>query len=148
LASLWGPVLVESIPVQVYVEGACTRGKKTGPAGAAIYFQEKSPLNVALKVPGPGSLTADRARIFAIHEAVHAAPADKNLLVFCTSKMIIRQICFLAAKNTQLGWPGQNGDLFKSIVNLLASRKAETCFVHINSKANNESKRAAYDLAK
>ncbi|KAF8206620.1 hypothetical protein K438DRAFT_1494585, partial [Mycena galopus ATCC 62051] len=95
-------------------------------AGAGLFFRPGSSWNAALKVPGPARLTADRARIFAIHEAVRIAPTDWTLLVFCTSKMIIRQICFLAAKNSQLGWPGQNGDLFKSLVGLLASRKAET----------------------
>ncbi|KAF8207461.1 hypothetical protein K438DRAFT_1497185, partial [Mycena galopus ATCC 62051] len=112
----------------VYVEGAPTSGKPTGPAGAGLFFRLRSPWNATLKVPGPARLTADRARIFAIHEAVRMTPTDRCLLVFCTSKMIIRQICFQAAKSTQLGWPGQNGDLFKSLVGLLG-RKAETCFV-------------------
>ncbi|KAJ7161637.1 hypothetical protein C8R46DRAFT_1283929 [Mycena filopes] len=53
-----------------------------------------------------------------------------------------------AAKNMQLGWPGRNGDVFKSIVNLLATRRARTCFVFLDSKSNNEAKRTAYALAK
>ncbi|KAJ7077516.1 hypothetical protein B0H15DRAFT_789639, partial [Mycena belliarum] len=145
LKSLWGPVLAKSVPVQVYVEGASAKGKK---AGAGIFFRSESPLNMSLTVPGPERLSADRARLFAIHEAVQLIPSDKNILVFCTSKMIIRQICYSAAKNTQLGWPGNNGDIFKSLVKLLAARNASTCFVHVESRADNESKRAAYALAR
>ncbi|KAJ7122093.1 hypothetical protein C8R44DRAFT_544584, partial [Mycena epipterygia] len=128
--------------------GASRRGKNSEPAGAGIFFRPESPLNMSLKVPGPDRMTADRARVFAIHEAIQPVPDDKNILVFCTSKMVIRQICYSAAKNNELGWPGTNGDIFKSLVKLLAARKAETCFVHIEAKANNESKRAAYALAK
>ncbi|KAJ7166625.1 hypothetical protein C8R46DRAFT_899469, partial [Mycena filopes] len=124
LESLWGPVLATSIPLQVYAEGACAKGKNNSAAGAGIFFHRGSPLNTALRVPGPGRLTADRARIFAIHEAIRRTPTDQNLLVFCTSKMIVRQFCYLAAKNSQLGWPGNNGDLFKSTVRLLAAREA------------------------
>ncbi|KAJ7606758.1 hypothetical protein DFH06DRAFT_901134, partial [Mycena polygramma] len=86
--------------------------------------------------------------LFAIHEAIQSVPTDKTVLLFCTSKMIIRQLCYSAAKNTQLGWPGRNGDLFKSIIGLLVQREADTCFVHIDSKDNNEAKRNAYTLAK
>jgi hypothetical protein len=147
LRSLWGPVLADSIPIQFYVEGASAKGNKTR-AGAGIFLGSDSPFNIALQVPGPGQLSADRGRLFAIHEAIRMAPPNKSVLVFCTSKMIIRQLCYSAAKNSQLGWPGQNGDLFKSIVQLLAARKTETGFMFIESKANNESKRGAYALAK
>ncbi|KAJ6467641.1 hypothetical protein C8R47DRAFT_990337, partial [Mycena vitilis] len=54
----------------------------------------------------------------------------------------------MAAKNTALGWPGSNGDLFKAVVKLLAKRHAQTRFVHIESKENNQAKREAYGLAK
>jgi hypothetical protein len=147
LRSLWGPVLADSIPIQFYVEGASAKGNKTR-AGAGIFLGSDSPFNIALQVPGPGQLSADRGRLFAIHEAIRMAPPNKSVLVFCTSKMIIRQLCYSAAKNSQLGWPGQNGDIFKSIVQLLAARKTETGFMFIESKANNESKRGAYALAK
>ncbi|KAJ7107152.1 hypothetical protein C8R43DRAFT_905919, partial [Mycena crocata] len=149
LDSLWGPLLVESPPVQIYVEGASAKGNKSGPAGAGIFFGPHSESNMALRVPGPGRLvTADRARLFAIHEAVRLVPGDKSLLIFCTSKMIIRLLCYSAAKNSQLGWPGQNGDIFKSLVTLLAGRTAGVCFIHVESKVNHHSKRAAYELAK
>ncbi|KAJ7124046.1 hypothetical protein C8R43DRAFT_899199, partial [Mycena crocata] len=148
LDSLWGPLLVESPPVQIYVEGASAKGNTSGPAGAGIFFGPHSELNRSLRLPGPGRLTADRARLFAIHEAVRLVPEDKSLLIFCTSKMIICVLCYSAAKISQLGWPGKNGDFFKAIVKLLASRRADTCFVHVESKANNESKRSAYELAK
>jgi hypothetical protein len=90
LKSLWGPVLVQSIPLHIYVEGASSKNNKCG--GAGIFFGPDSSQNKSLNVPGPERLTADRARLFAIHEAVFAVPEDKSLLIFCTSKMIIRQI--------------------------------------------------------
>jgi ribonuclease HI len=139
-------VVAQSVPLRIYVEGTSSKDNKRG--GAGIFFGPNSPQNKSVKVPGPGRLTADRARLFATHEAIRAAPDDKSLLIFCTSKMIIRQICYLAAKNNQLGWPGNNGDIFKSIVKLLAMRKATSCFIHIDSKANNDAKRGAYSQAK
>lgn len=148
LDSLWGPVLTDSLPTHIYVEGAIAKGKKNCPAGAGVYLGPDSFLIGSFKVPGPERPTADRARLFAMHEAIRLAPENKTLLVFCTSKMIIRQLCYCAAKNSQLGWPGKNGDIFESLVNLLAGRKAATCFAHIDSKANNDAKRTAYSLAK
>jgi hypothetical protein len=62
--------------------------------------------------------------------------------------MIIRILCYSTAKNTTLGWPGSNGDLFKSVVKLLAGRHAGTCFVFVNTKEDNPAKREAYALAK
>jgi hypothetical protein len=46
-----------------------------------------------------------------------------------------------------IGWPGANGDVFKSTVKLLASRHAQKAFVHVEKKKPNESKRGAYRLA-
>ncbi|KAJ7040077.1 hypothetical protein C8F04DRAFT_890919, partial [Mycena alexandri] len=148
LDSLWGFTQVDSPPTHIYVEGVAAKGKKPGPGGAGIFFGLDSPLNMALAVPGPENVNADRARLFAIHEAIQQVPEDRSLLLFCTSKMIIRQLCYSAAKNMQLGWPGRNGDIFKAVVDLLASRGARTCFVFLDSKANNEAKRTAYALAK
>jgi hypothetical protein len=74
--------------------------------------------------------------------------SDKSLVIFCTSKMIIRQLCYSAVKNTALGWPGCNGDLFKSIVKMMASRHASTRFVYVQSNENNPAKREAHTLAK
>ncbi|KAJ7208419.1 hypothetical protein B0H12DRAFT_1034272, partial [Mycena haematopus] len=71
-------------------------------AGAGVFFGPDSPHNIAVKVPGPGRLTADRGKLYAIYETLCNAPDDKTLLIFCTSKMIIRQICYMAAKNDQL----------------------------------------------
>ncbi|KAJ7111243.1 hypothetical protein C8R44DRAFT_933374 [Mycena epipterygia] len=101
-------------------EGFNYEGKKSGPAGAGIFFSPDSAVNMVLGVPGPERLMVDRGRLFAIHEA-------------------IQYVTLL--RKTELGWPGTNDGIFKS-------RKAETCFVHVESKANNESKRAAYALAK
>ncbi|KAJ7150528.1 hypothetical protein C8R43DRAFT_837214, partial [Mycena crocata] len=123
-------------------------GFKKGPSGAGIFHGSGSALNLALRVPGPERLNADRARLFAIHEAVRLAPSDKTLVIFCTSKMIIRQLCYSAAKNMALGWPGSNGDLFKSLIKMLAARHAATHFVHVDPKKDNQSKRDAYSLAK
>jgi hypothetical protein len=73
---------------------------------------------------------------------------DKTLVIFCTSKMIIHQLCYSAAKKMSLGWPGPNGDIFRDTVLLLAKRHAQTTFVHIESKAKNGLKKEAYSLAK
>jgi hypothetical protein len=62
--------------------------------------------------------------------------------------MIIRQLCYAATKNTALGWPGSNGDIFKAVVKILSARHAETRFVYIESRENNQAKREAYELAK
>ncbi|KAJ6514445.1 hypothetical protein C8R47DRAFT_962193, partial [Mycena vitilis] len=149
LESLWGPVLCVSSPVHIYVEGVAAKGNnKSGASGAGIYYGPGSTSNRAVRVPGPGRLSADRARLFAIHEALRSCPSDTSLVIFCTSKMVVRQLCYMAAKNTALGWPGSNGDLFKAVVKLLAKRHAQTRFVHIESKENNQAKREAYALAK
>ncbi|KAJ6558935.1 hypothetical protein B0H10DRAFT_1664712, partial [Mycena sp. CBHHK59/15] len=148
LESLWGPVLCESAPTHIYIEGVAAKGSTKNPSGAGLFYGPDSPLNLAVRVPGPERLTADRARLFAIHEAVRRAPSDQTLLLFCTSKMILRQLCYSAAKNTALGWPGNNGDIYKSLVKLLAARHAATRFVYIESKEDNQAKRDAYALAK
>ncbi|KAJ7118480.1 hypothetical protein C8R43DRAFT_880524, partial [Mycena crocata] len=148
LESLWGPIFCESAATNIYVEGVAAQGAKKGPSGAGIFYGSGSVSNVAVRVPGPERLTADRARLFAIHEAVRLAPGDKSLVIFCTSKMIIRQLCYSAAKNMALGWPGPNGDLFKSLVAMLAARHASTRFVYVDTKQDNQAKREAYSLAK
>ncbi|KAJ6537181.1 hypothetical protein B0H19DRAFT_962725, partial [Mycena capillaripes] len=84
---------------------------------------------------------------FFIHETLLAVPPTTSLVVFCSSKMVIRQLCYSAARNMTLGWPGPNGDLFKDTVKLLAARHARTCFVHIDSNSGNKSKKEAYSLA-
>ncbi|KAJ7094862.1 hypothetical protein C8R44DRAFT_535318, partial [Mycena epipterygia] len=81
--------------------------------------------NSCYKVPGPGKPTADRGRIYAIYEALCRVDSDKTLVIFCTSKMVIRQLCFAAAKRIALGWPGPNGDIYKAAVSLLAKRHAK-----------------------
>jgi hypothetical protein len=149
LESLWGPVQCASSPIHIYVEGLAAKGNnKTGSSGTGIFFGPGSASNKGLRVPGPGHLSADRARLFAIHAALQSTPCDKTLVIFCTSKMIIRILCYSAAKNTTLGWPGSNGDLFKSVVKLLAGRRAGTCFVFVNTKEDNPAKCEAYALAK
>ncbi|KAJ6559759.1 hypothetical protein B0H19DRAFT_945457, partial [Mycena capillaripes] len=145
---LYGPVLSQSPPIQVYVEGAAPGSVRTKSAGAGVCFGIGSSLNTCLKVPGPGKPTADRGRIFGIHAALRKVDSDKTLVIFCTSKMIIRQLCYAAAKKTALGWPGPNGDIFKDTVNLLAQRHGRTTFVHVESKAKNDRKQEAYSLAK
>ncbi|KAF8187333.1 hypothetical protein K438DRAFT_1456075, partial [Mycena galopus ATCC 62051] len=104
---------------------------KTASAGAGVFFGLSSPYNLALAVPGPEPSTADRARIFAIHEALLRAPGTTRLVIFCTSKLVIRQLCYAVPKNLALGWPGANGDIFKDTIKLLAARQARTCFVHV-----------------
>ncbi|KAJ6455307.1 hypothetical protein C8R47DRAFT_996784, partial [Mycena vitilis] len=145
LESLWGPLCASSPSTYVYVEGI---GSKTAAAGAGVFFGPSSALNLSLVVPGPYLGTADRARIFAIHETLLPVSPDTTLVIYCSSKLVIRQLCYSAAKNLTLGWPGHNGDLFKDTIKLLASRHARTCFVHIDSNSENKSKREAYYLAK
>jgi ribonuclease HI len=147
LDSLYGFPLTITRPTHIYVEGAVNAPPHT--AGAGIFCGPGSPMNLSLSVPGPGRLTADRARLFGVHEAVKLAPSDTTL-VFCTSKMIIRQLCYSAAKNMSLGWPGANPDIFKALVKLLTKRHAQTCFVHVESKAINlnQSQHETYVLAK
>ncbi|KAJ7883056.1 hypothetical protein B0H13DRAFT_1572074, partial [Mycena leptocephala] len=126
--------------IHIYVEGVAAKGNnKTGSSGAGIFFGPGSVSNKGLRVP---------ARLFAIHEALQSIPCDKTLVIFCTSKMIIRILCYSAAKNTTLGWPGSNGDLFKSVVKLLAGRHAGTFVVLVDTKEDNLAKREAYALAK
>ncbi|KAJ7149465.1 hypothetical protein C8R43DRAFT_887912, partial [Mycena crocata] len=148
LESLWGPILCDTTATHIYVEGVASQGTRKGPSGAGIFYGSISSSNLAVRVPGPERLTADRARLFAIHEAVRLAPGDKTLIIFCTSKMIVRQLCYSAAKNMALGWPGCNGDLFKSLVKMLAARHAGTRFVYVDTKSDNQAKREAYSLAK
>jgi hypothetical protein len=45
LESLWGPVLCESPPVHVYIEGVAAKGNKSGPSGAGIFFGRASASN-------------------------------------------------------------------------------------------------------
>ncbi|KAJ7086191.1 hypothetical protein C8R44DRAFT_650900, partial [Mycena epipterygia] len=145
LNSLWGPVTMQSPSIYVYVEGI---GSKKASAGAGIFFGLFSPLNISCTVPGPQFATADRARIFAIYQTLLAVSPMTSLVIFCTSKMVIRQLCYSAANKMTLGWPGANGDIFKATIKLLAARHARTCFVHVDSNAPNASKRQAYSLAK
>ncbi|KAJ7602090.1 hypothetical protein DFH06DRAFT_1024240 [Mycena polygramma] len=145
LNSLWGPLCTNSPSTYVYVEGI---GSKTAAAGAGVFFGPSSPMNLSLVVPGPYFGTADRARVFAIHETLLAVSPGTTLVIFCSSKLVIRQLCYSAPKNLTLGWPGRDSDLFKDTIKLLASRHARTCFVHIDSNSDNKSKREAYSLAK
>ncbi|KAJ7070408.1 hypothetical protein B0H15DRAFT_763188, partial [Mycena belliarum] len=145
LDALWGPILIDSPSVYVYVEGVRS---KTAYAGAGVFFGPSSPWNKTLAVPGTESGTADRARIFAIHEALFQCAPTSRLVVFCTSKSVIRQLCYSAASNLNLGWPGANADIFKDTIKMLSARHARTCFVHLESSTTNGSQKQAYYLAK
>ncbi|KAJ7051601.1 hypothetical protein C8F01DRAFT_926356, partial [Mycena amicta] len=93
-------------------------------SGAAIFFRESSPRNMTFSVPGPCSKTtgSQRAHLYAVYEALHAIQPDLTLVVYCMSKQIIRDICYKAADQVQLGWPGSNRDLYLAIVELLSRR--------------------------
>ncbi|KAJ7320691.1 hypothetical protein DFH08DRAFT_1034422, partial [Mycena albidolilacea] len=146
LESLRGPLSAESPSTYVYVDGI---GSKTTAAGAGIFFGLSSLMNKLLVVPRPGFGTADRARVFSIHETLLTVVPATTLVIFCTSRMVIRQFkCYSAAKNMTLGWPGSNRDMFKATVKLLAARHARTYFVHVNSNSTNESKKQASSLAR
>ncbi|KAJ7155020.1 hypothetical protein C8R46DRAFT_1296065, partial [Mycena filopes] len=145
LDSLWGPVHAESASSYIYVEGV---GSKTTAAGAGIVFGRSSSLDSSLVVPGPNFGTAERARIFAIREALLKVSPHTQLVIFCTSKAIIRQLCYNAAKNSTLGWPGANADIFKDTIKLLSSRHARTSFVYVDANSGNKSQREAWNLAK
>ncbi|KAJ6448723.1 hypothetical protein C8R47DRAFT_391643 [Mycena vitilis] len=54
LESLWGPVLCQSAPTHIYVEGVAAKGNNmTCPSGAGIFFGPGFRSNSALRVPGP-----------------------------------------------------------------------------------------------
>ncbi|KAJ7061886.1 hypothetical protein C8F01DRAFT_1231043 [Mycena amicta] len=146
LKSLWGTVSAQSSRVHVYVAGASS---KKG-SGAAVFFGPGSPRNLSLSVPGPHSqtTTSQRAHLYAIYEALHAIEPDKTLVIYCMSKQIIRDICYKAAQNVQLGWPGSNKDIYLAIVDLLARRHATTCFLHVDAADKNPAAKQALDLAK
>ncbi|KAJ6603332.1 hypothetical protein DFH09DRAFT_899057, partial [Mycena vulgaris] len=148
LTALYGPVLAESPPIQIYVEGAAPGTIRTKSAGAGVCFGLGSPENISLKVPRPGLPTADRSRLYAIHEVVRIMNPDKKLVIFCTSKMVIKQLCYATANKVALGCPGPNGDIFKDTVSLIAKRHGQTILVYVESKADNELKRDTYSLAK
>ncbi|KAJ7181844.1 hypothetical protein C8R46DRAFT_885324, partial [Mycena filopes] len=145
LQSLYGPVFSQTPAIHIYVEGVAPKAVRTKSAGAGVCFAIGSTSNFSAKVPGPGRPTADRGRIY---EALKAVPPDKTLVIYCTSKMIIRQLCYGAAEKISLGWPGPNGDIFKDTVALLRQRHGQTTLVHVESKAKNERKTEAYSLAK
>ncbi|KAJ7141624.1 hypothetical protein C8R46DRAFT_921118, partial [Mycena filopes] len=145
LASLWGPTFAESRPTYVYVEGV---GSKTTAAGAGIFYGPDAASNRSFVVPGPNFGTADRARLCAIHNTLCITEPTTTLVIFCSSKALIRQLCYSAAKNSSLGWPGPNSDVFKDIVRLLGRRHARTSFVHVDSRSGNHFQKEAYFLAK
>ncbi|KAJ7183424.1 hypothetical protein C8R46DRAFT_846653, partial [Mycena filopes] len=67
-----------------------------------------------------------------LHEVLLRSPPTTPLIIFCTSQLVIRQLCYAAAKNLNLGWPGANSDIFKDTVKLLSMRPARTCFVYLD----------------
>jgi hypothetical protein len=98
LDSFWGPVLAETIPTHIYIEGTYFKNKS---AGGGIYFGPGSPMNTKLLLSMLERPTADLARLVAIQEAVTMVPPDRSLLIFCTSKYMIRQLCYSTAKNNK-----------------------------------------------
>jgi hypothetical protein len=96
-------------------------GSKSFAAGSRIFFGPSSPRNFSLVVPGPEFRTADRMRIFEVHDTLVNVALTATLVIFYTSKAIIRQICYAAARNAVLRWPGQNSDIFKDTVKLLSA---------------------------
>ncbi|KAJ7050602.1 hypothetical protein C8F01DRAFT_925296, partial [Mycena amicta] len=146
LRSLWGPVLAISTPTHIYIEGMVRNGGRT--AGAGIYLGDLSYSNKSLQVPGPGKLTADRARLYAIYKALQIEHLDTTVIIYCTSKLVIRQLCYHAARNSAIGWPAENVDVYKAIVQMLSRRHAETFFVFLNSRPGNPSHQHALALAK
>ncbi|KAJ7060064.1 hypothetical protein C8F01DRAFT_932828, partial [Mycena amicta] len=113
----------------IYVAGVCT---KKG-SGAGIFLGNKSPRNLALSVPGPttSSSGSPRAHLYAIYQVLLAFPPDKTLIVHCMSKQIVRDLCYHTTEKMALRWPGNNGDLYPAVVDLLSSRQAKTTFVHV-----------------
>jgi hypothetical protein len=80
--SIYDPVLSHSSPIHIYVGGAAPGSVGTKSAGAGICLGIGSTLKICVKVPGPGKPTADRGRIFAIHEALGKVDLDKTLVIF------------------------------------------------------------------
>ncbi|KAJ7061285.1 hypothetical protein C8F01DRAFT_928450, partial [Mycena amicta] len=138
LHTLWGPILHSSRTTLVYVEGAGQKGETNAVGGAGVFFGTASPLNCAIPVPSGGRrITGDRARLCAIIECLRRVHADTTLAIFCSSKFVIRCLCYDAAEKAQIGWPGVDGDLYKVATHLLASRHAETRFIYVDVKDNN-----------
>ncbi|KAJ7061769.1 hypothetical protein C8F01DRAFT_966436, partial [Mycena amicta] len=129
----------------IYIEGAA--GKSGSVAGAGLYFGPLSYSNASLPVPGPGKMTADRARVYAIFKALQRVNPDTTTVIYCTSKLIIRQLCYSAADNSAIGWPGQNGDIYKATTQALAKRHAQTFFVFVPPKSKNLARQQALSLA-
>nr|GAT42335.1 predicted protein [Mycena chlorophos] len=150
LDSLWGPTLATSRATLVYVEGYIPPKSQTSRVpGAGIFFGSGSALNCALPVPSATQkMTADSARICAIIDCLRKTHSDTTLVIFCSSKQVIRKLCYEAANYSQLGWPGPDGSLYRIAVSLLSDRHAETRFVFVDVKDKNPQKQKAYLLAK
>ncbi|KAJ6457442.1 hypothetical protein C8R47DRAFT_995709, partial [Mycena vitilis] len=148
LRNLYGNVYVQTAYSQVYVHGCC---KKTGTSGAAavgsVFWGETSNLNCAHFVPGPEPPTSNRAAIYAVLLAVQEANPDASLMIFTSSEYTIRQLCYWAGKNSQIGWSCPNGDLLKDLTVMLRNRRAPTRFVRTERDVKNSRAEAAHKLA-
>ncbi|KAJ7168126.1 hypothetical protein C8R43DRAFT_876833, partial [Mycena crocata] len=143
----YGPVLVQTDPLHVYVASSCvSAGKPNARAGSGVYRGPNSRWNRGSSVPG--RQTDGRAALFAVMLAVETAPEDRTLVIYCTSQFVIRTFCYWVGSNYTQGWPCENADIIKRTAELIRKRPAGVIFRYADSQATNNHTRGAADLAR
>ncbi|KAJ6615001.1 hypothetical protein B0H10DRAFT_1802175 [Mycena sp. CBHHK59/15] len=146
IRALYGDVYLDTPATAVYTDSSCyNNGKGDARAGAGVFWGENNPYNQALCVPGPLQ-SNNRGEIYAVLRAVlHADPrrginetrhVDEHSR--STRTRVIRNMCYWAGTNADLGWKCiNNGDILRDMVKLLAGRLAPTRFAWIAAHTGN-----------
>ncbi|KAF7359946.1 Ribonuclease H1 [Mycena venus] len=143
----YGPATVRTDPIYVYAASSCVaEGKPNVRAGSGVYWGPNNRSNRWSSVPG--KQTDGRAALFAVTLAVLAAPRDRSLILYTSSKFVIRTFCYWTGKNYTEGWPCQNADIIKVTAELIRERSAGVEFRYAASPQTNNHSREALALAR
>jgi ribonuclease HI len=128
----------------VYTDGSClNNGKTNAKAGAGVWFADDSPLNKALKIPGPHQ-TNQIGEVAAVIAAIQNVPTYAPLSIKTDSMYVINGLTEHLQDWEDKGWIEiSNKEWFKRAAYLLRKRSAPTTFQwvkgHNGEKGNEES---------
>ena len=134
--------------VIVYTDGAClNNGKKNAKCGSGVWFGERNPKNLAIRIPGE-TQSNQIGELAAIIAAANATEPYQPLKIITDSEYVIEGLTTHLENWENEGWIGiKNANLFRKAAHLLRMRSARTIFQwtkgHNGTIGNKESDRLA-----
>jgi ribonuclease HI len=134
--------------ITVYTDGAClNNGKRNAQCGSGVWFSERNPRNLAIKIPGE-SQSNQVGELAVVIAATNAIEPYQPLKIITDLEYVIKGLTTHLETWENEGWIGiKNANLFRKVAHLLRKRSARTTFLwtkgHNGTIGNEESDRLA-----